>query len=112
MNERTYHDMKEEQELCQSLIHDNPVKLANEIIEKNRQLDKYEKELCELQEYQEWYYKLQEENQQSKQALNEIREYIKDKQKIQYKFALSHIECDDILKIIDKSLNLDKVRGE
>lgn len=39
-----------------------------------------------------------------KQALNEIKKYIKEKQKIQYKFALSHIECDDILEIIDKFL--------
>ena len=25
---------------------------------------------------------------------------VKEKQKIQYKFALSHIECDDLLKIL------------
>ena len=28
-------------------------------------------------------------------------EYIKEKQKIQYKFALSHIECDDLLQILE-----------
>ena len=28
-------------------------------------------------------------------------EYIKEKQKIQYKFALSHIECDDLLEILE-----------
>jgi nicotinic acid phosphoribosyltransferase len=27
-------------------------------------------------------------------------EYIKDKQKIQYKYALSHIECDELLNIL------------
>lgn len=32
----------------------------------------------------------------------ETMEYIKDKQKIQYKFALSHIECDDLLNILNK----------
>lgn len=41
------------------------------------------------------------------QSLNEIKEYIKDKQKIQYKFALSQIECSDILQIIDKVLGED-----
>ena len=39
-----------------------------------------------------------------KQALIDIREYVKEKQKIQGKFALSHIECDDILEIIEKIL--------
>ena len=28
-------------------------------------------------------------------------EYIKEKQKIQYKFALSHIECDELLRILE-----------
>lgn len=28
-------------------------------------------------------------------------EYIKEKQKIQYKFALSQIECDDLLQILE-----------
>lgn len=28
-------------------------------------------------------------------------EYIKEKQKIQYKFALSQIECDELLKILE-----------
>lgn len=55
---------------------------------------------------------MEQENHTLKQALNEISEYIKGKQKIQYKFALSHIECDEILQIIDKVLNLDKIRGE
>lgn len=51
---------------------------------------------------------LKEKNANLKQALNEIREYIKEKQKAQYKFALSHIECDDILQIIDKVLGDEK----
>lgn len=29
---------------------------------------------------------------------------MKNKQKIQYKFALSHIECENILQIINKYL--------
>lgn len=59
-------------------------------------------------------YNLEKENANLKQALIDIKEYIEHKQKIQYKykFALSHIECDDILQIIDKFLDLDKVRNE
>ena len=29
-------------------------------------------------------------------------EYIKEKQKIQYKYALSQIECDELLKILER----------
>lgn len=60
------------------------------------------------------YEDLQQENANLKQALIDIKEYIEHKQEIQhkYKFALSHIECDDILQIIDKFLDLDKVRNE
>ena len=32
-------------------------------------------------------------------------EYIEDKQKIQFKYALSHIECDDLLDILKGSDN-------
>ena len=32
--------------------------------------------------------------------INKAIKYIKDKQKIQYKYALSHIECDDLLDIL------------
>ena len=35
-----------------------------------------------------------------KEVIDEAIEYIKEKQKIQYKFALSHIECDDLLEIL------------
>ena len=40
-------------------------------------------------------------NQYQIMNIEEVREYIKEKQKIQYKFALSHIECDDLLQILD-----------
>ena len=36
-----------------------------------------------------------------KEVINNAIEYIKEKQKIQYKFALSHIECDDLLEILE-----------
>ena len=36
-----------------------------------------------------------------KEVIDKAIEYIKEKQKIQYKFALSHIECDDLLQILD-----------
>lgn len=41
------------------------------------------------------------ENQKYKKVIDKAIEYIKEKQKIQYKFALSHIECDDLLQILD-----------
>lgn len=48
----------------------------------------------ELNEYRRGYYK-------QKEVINNAIEYIKEKQKIQYKFALSHIECDDLLQILE-----------
>ena len=42
-----------------------------------------------------------EESKQLKEVIDKAVEYIKEKQKIQYKFALSHIECDDLLQILD-----------
>lgn len=36
-----------------------------------------------------------------KEAIDKAIEYINEKQKIQYKFALSHIECDDLLEILE-----------
>ena len=43
-----------------------------------------------------------------KEVIDEAIEYIKEKQKIQYKFALSHIECDDLLQILEGKSNYDK----
>lgn len=42
-----------------------------------------------------------EESQKQKEMIDKTIEYIKEKQKIQYKFALSHIECDDLLQILE-----------
>lgn len=42
-----------------------------------------------------------EESQKQKEINQKAIEYIKEKQKIQYKFALSHIECDDLLEILE-----------
>lgn len=42
-----------------------------------------------------------EESQKQKEVIDKAIEYIKEKQKIQYKFALSHIECDDLLQILE-----------
>ena len=36
-----------------------------------------------------------------KEVIDKANKYIKEKQKIQYKFALSHIECDDLLQILE-----------
>lgn len=42
-----------------------------------------------------------EESKQLKEVIDKAIEYIKEKQKIQYKFALSHIECDELLQILE-----------
>ena len=44
---------------------------------------------------------LKQENARLKDKIDKAIEYIKEKQKIQYKFALSHIECDDLLEILE-----------
>ena len=44
---------------------------------------------------------LEQQCQKQKEVINNAIEYIKEKQKIQYKFALSHIECDDLLEILE-----------
>ena len=36
-----------------------------------------------------------------KSRFEKATKYIKEKQKNQYKFALSHIECDDLLQILE-----------
>lgn len=43
---------------------------------------------------------LEQQCQKQKEVINNAIEYIKEKQKIQYKFALSHIECDELLEIL------------
>lgn len=49
---------------------------------------------------------LKQENLRLKDKIDKAIEYIKEKQKIQYKFALSHIECDDLLEILqDKEVS-------
>lgn len=44
---------------------------------------------------------LEQQCKKQKEVINNSIEYIKEKQKIQYKFALSHIECDDLLEILE-----------
>ena len=44
---------------------------------------------------------LKQQCKKQKEVINNAIEYIKEKQKIQYKFALSHIECDDLLEILE-----------
>lgn len=44
---------------------------------------------------------LEQQCKQQKEVIDKTIEYIKEKQKIQYKFALSHIECDDLLQILE-----------
>lgn len=47
--------------------------------------------------------KLEKELQQEKEKNKEVITYIKEKQKIQYKYALSQIECDEILKLLEEN---------
>lgn len=44
---------------------------------------------------------LEQQCKKQKEVIDKAIEYIKEKQKIQYKFALSHIECDDLLEILE-----------
>lgn len=44
---------------------------------------------------------LEHQVKKQKEIIDKVIEYIKEKQKIQYKFALSHIECDDLLQILE-----------
>lgn len=46
-------------------------------------------------------YRNHKEQEDYKSRCEKAIEYIKEKQKIQYKFALSHIECDDLLNILN-----------
>ena len=45
---------------------------------------------------------LEQQCKKQKEINQKAIEYIKEKQKIQYKFALSHIECDDLLQILEE----------
>lgn len=51
------------------------------------------------------YMFLEQQVQKQKEVIDRAIEYIKEKQKIQYKFALSHIECDDLLEILKGDSN-------
>lgn len=44
---------------------------------------------------------LEQQIRKQKEVIDKATEYIKEKQKIQYKFALSYIECDDLLQILE-----------
>ena len=48
------------------------------------------------------YEYLEQQCKKQKEVIDKAIEYIKEKQKIQYKFALSHIECDDLLDILNE----------
>lgn len=66
------------------------LKLENELLltkSKTQMINLYLDELDELKK--------------QKEINQKAIEYIKEKQKIQYKFALSHIECDDLLEILE-----------
>ena len=45
---------------------------------------------------------LEQQCKKQKEVIDKAIEYIQEKQKIQYKFALSHIECDDLLQILEE----------
>ena len=45
--------------------------------------------------------KLEQQCKKQQEINQKAIEYIKEKQKIQYKFALSQIECDELLKILE-----------
>ena len=51
------------------------------------------------------YMFLEQKCKKQKDVIDKAIEFIKEKQKIQYKFALSHIECDDLLEILKGDSN-------
>ena len=54
----------------------------------------------ELNDVVDYINELEQQCKKQKEIIDNSIEYIKEKQKIQYKFALSHIECDDLLEIL------------
>ena len=109
--------LKENQELKRQL-HDASIQIQ-ELIEKDiwcpsncDKLKELRKQYCERTDCSgrignsKKVEELQKENKKQKEVINKAIEYIKEKQKIQYKFALSHIECDDLLEILkDKEVS-------
>ena len=75
-------------------------KLSGEITEKLDNTAEYENWLI-IQEYVD---RLQHELEQERNIRKEAIEYIREKQKIQYKYALSLIEIDDLLEILNKEV--------
>lgn len=59
-----------------------------------------------------WLNNLQRQCKKQKEVIDKAIKYIKEKQKIQYKFALSHIECDDLLEILEDKEKTDINVGE
>ena len=57
---------------------------------------------AELTKLQDENIRLKKESQKQKEVIDKAIEYIKEKQKNQYKFALSHIECDDLLQTLEE----------
>lgn len=53
------------------------------------------------QSIQNYIEQLEQQCKKQKEVIDKAIEYIKEKQKIQYKFALSQIECDDLLQILE-----------
>lgn len=56
------------------------------------------KDLAEFEAIIDFY---EQQYKKQKEINQKAIEYIKEKQRIQYKFALSHIECDDLLQILE-----------
>jgi dTDP-D-glucose 4,6-dehydratase len=58
----------------------------------------------DLTEYQQVFKGLLDLYKQEKEKNKKVITYIKEKQKIQYKYALSQIECDKILELLEKEM--------
>lgn len=57
----------------------------------------------DLKKYQQVFRGLLDLYQQEKEKNKKVITYIKEKQKIQYKYALSQIECDKILELLEEN---------
>lgn len=90
------------------------IKNLNEVIkeiENCSYIDCHEDEIFDDYQYENILYYLKQLKKQQEINKKAI-EYIKEKQKIQYKFALSHIECDDLLEILEDKEKTDINVGE
>lgn len=109
--ELTAHDLKEEAELARSLASEDKSYLIKEIIEKNRRLDELEREVCELSDFDKWYYILEDRIRRAVDVLSNGVTYCENDSQLMHKTCVSTIlrerKVIDILKGEDENGDKD-----